>query len=356
MNLFRRLFNASPTEPKSADKPPMTEKTPEPSAEPAASAAPTPDAPTEPLLALDNSLSSEPLAPTAVVTKPLDPDSLISLNLDGVTRELSPDQVVNIPTANHLLYGVASHVGSVRSNNQDAAFTLFSVGRSADEIPDFGLFIVADGMGGHHDGEKASALVSRAIATHVTQSIYMPLLMGENVANTNQTPMNELLIGAVEKANSELNVKVPDGGTTLSSCLVIGSMAFIAHVGDSRIYLIQRDQIEQITRDHSLVQRLIELDQLTPEEAVDHPQHNVLYRALGQNETVEVDTLTRRLPPRSRLLICSDGLWNLVKNQEMLDIVQQTSNPQDACNKLVTMANMRGGMDNITVVLLYMPG
>jgi protein phosphatase len=137
--------------------------------------------------------------------------------------------------------------------------------------------------------------------------------------------------------------------------MVIGGMAYIAHVGDSRIYLIQRDQIEQITRDHSLVQRLIELDQLTPEEARDHPQHNVLYRALGQNDSVEVDTLTRRLPKNSRLLICSDGLWNLVQDHEMVDVVRQFNNPQEACNKLIAMANMRGGTDNITVVLLYMP-
>ncbi|MDZ4764950.1 MAG: PP2C family serine/threonine-protein phosphatase [Chloroflexota bacterium] len=362
MNIIRRLFNN-----------PTNEEL-KPTAEPLIAPETLPNAMPPPLVSLatstgeialntdtlttdiTNDRADDPLdAPvaTAIVTKPLDPDSVSSLNLEGATRELVPDQLYGHLLHNHLTFGVASHVGAVRSNNQDAAFTLFSAGRSADEIPDFGLFIVADGMGGHHDGEKASALVARVIAAQVTKSIFMPIIQGDNIS---QNPISELLINAVEKANADLNVKVPEGGTTLSSCLVIGGMAYVAHVGDSRIYLAQRDTIEQITRDHSLVQRLIELDQLTPEEARDHPQHNVLYRALGQNESVEVDTLTRRLPPRSRLLICSDGLWNLVEDHELLDVIRQFNNPQEACNKLIAMANMRGGVDNITVVLLYMPG
>jgi protein phosphatase len=138
--------------------------------------------------------------------------------------------------------------------------------------------------------------------------------------------------------------------------VIIGDLAYIAHVGDSRIYLIHRGSIEQITRDHSLVQRLIELGQLTPEEAVDHKQPNVLYRALGQNELVEVDTLTRRLPPYSCLLLCSDGLWNQVSDDEILDIIMKHTNPQEACAKLIALANMRGGIDNVTAILLKLPG
>ncbi|MEO8397294.1 MAG: SpoIIE family protein phosphatase, partial [Chloroflexota bacterium] len=138
--------------------------------------------------------------------------------------------------------------------------------------------------------------------------------------------------------------------------IIIGDLAYIAHVGDSRIYLLTKDSIEQLTRDHSLVQRLIELDQLTPEEAADHPNKNMLYRALGQNEAVEVDTLTRRLPPKARLLFCSDGLWNQVEEKDIVEVVKQTANPQEACNKLIALANKRGGADNVTVILLQMPG
>jgi serine/threonine protein phosphatase PrpC len=172
----------------------------------------------------------------------------------------------------------------------------------------------------------------------------------------NQEPITETLISAIQKANTEVLHRVPDGGTTVTSAVIIGDLAYIAHVGDSRLYLFNKDTVEQLTRDHSLVQRLIELDQLTPAEAAEHPNKNMLYRALGQGETIEVDTLTRRLPPKSRLLICSDGLWNQVEDKEIADIIKQTANPQEACNKLIALANARGGGDNVTVLLLQMPG
>src|SRR5690606_697009 len=131
---------------------------------------------------------------------------------------------------------------------------------------------------------------------------------------------------------------VPDGGTTLTTMTVIGDLAYITHVGDSRIYMMSGDRVEQLTRDHSLVQRLIELDQLTPSEAADHPQKNVLYRALGQTETLEIDVLTRRLTPHSRFLICSDGLWNLADERELREIVMKNADPQTACDQLVALA------------------
>ena len=163
------------------------------------------------------------------------------------------------------------------------------------------------------------------------------------------------MISAVQKANAEVIARVPDGGTTLTAVAVIGDLAYVVHVGDSRVYLVTKDGIEQMTRDHSLVQRLIELDQLTREEANSHPQKNVLYRALGQNETLEVDALTRRLPPNSRLMLCSDGLWNMVSEKEIQEITMSHTNPQEACDKLVALANMYGGSDNITAVMLRVP-
>lgn len=286
-------------------------------------------------------------------TKPLEGEVHLLNLTEGATRELPPETLIAQTGSHHLIFGQATDVGSVRSNNQDAAFAFFATPRSIDDMPDFGIFIVADGMGGHHDGEKASAITMRTVATQITKSIYIPLLAGENA---NQIPISEALVAAVDKANAEVASRVPDGGTTLSVCVIIGGLAYIAHVGDSRIYLITRDSMEQITRDHSLVQRLIELGQLTQEEAAEHNQKHVLYRALGQNESVEVDTLTRRLPPRSRLLICSDGLWGQVAERDILDTIKQYPHPQEACNKLVSLANSRGGIDNVTVILLHLPG
>ncbi len=271
---------------------------------------------------------------------------------DGITRPLPPETVIS-SSNEHLLFGQATDVGMVRTNNQDAVFSFVSTSRSSQQRPDFGLFVVADGMGGHHDGEKASAITASMVASYITHYIFLPMLNSDE--DTERVPVTESMISAVQKANADIITKVPDGGTTLTAVAVIGDLAYVAHVGDSRIYLVTKDNIEQITRDHSLVQRYVELNLLTREEASVHAQKNVLYRALGQSETLEVDALTRRLPPNSKLMLCSDGLWNLVSDEEIMDIVSKHSNPQEACDKLVALANAHGGSDNITVILLRIP-
>lgn len=329
MDLFRRLFNQSNNQPDNAAQPAEKAKEKE-SSKPESSYVETrPAAPP----------STQPLASATVV--------------DGATRPLPPETVIS-SSNEHVIFGQATDVGMVRTNNQDSVFSFLATSRSADQRPDFGLFIVADGMGGHHDGEKASAITTNLVASYVMNHIYLPMLDGENDAD--RVPITEAMIGAVQKANADVIAKIPDGGTTLTAAAIVGDLAYIAHVGDSRIYLITKDgEIEQITRDHSLVQRLIELDQLTREEANSHPQKNVLYRALGQSETLEVDALTRRLPPSGRLMLCSDGLWNMVTEQEMAEIAMKSSNPQEVCDKLVALANTHGGTDNITAIILQIP-
>jgi serine/threonine protein phosphatase PrpC len=329
MDLFRRLFS-------------QTNAKPETSASPAALNKPAEPAKAEQLP------HTEPLpATTGSDTLPTPPSAA-----DGATRPLPPETVI-ASSNEHISFGQATDVGMVRTNNQDSVFSFVATSRSAEQRPDFGLFVVADGMGGHHDGEKASALAARLVAAYVTHHVYMPILNGEHDAD--RVPITEAMIASVQKANADIIVKVPDGGTTCTSVAVVGDLAYIAHVGDTRAYLITKDGAEQITRDHSLVQRLIELDQLTKEEAAVHHQKNVLYRALGQSENLEVDALTRRLPPNSRLLVCSDGLWNMISEQEMIDIIMSHSNPQEACDKLVALANTHGGTDNITAILLHVP-
>lgn len=291
------------------------------------------------------------------IAKPVATSPLPSRNIsDGVTRPLVPDKAFPNPDepyashGEHLAFGQYTDVGRVRSNNQDAALSFFVSGRSAEAHPDFGLFIVADGMGGHHDGEKASAITTRVMATQVANTVYLPSLMVDN--DVERATITEAMISAVQKANQEVKKNVPEGGTTVTAVAVIGDLAHFVHVGDSRAYLVTKEGLEQVTRDHSLVQRLIELGQLTKEEANDHPQKNVLYRALGQNDSVEVDTLTRRLPSNCRLLLCSDGLWSQVEERDLFEITMNTPDPQQACEKLVALANARGGTDNITAIIL----
>ncbi|NJL92670.1 MAG: serine/threonine-protein phosphatase [Anaerolineae bacterium] len=223
------------------------------------------------------------------------------------------------------------------------------------EQPEFGLFIVADGMGGHQEGERASATAARTVARHAYGEILVPLLAEQEYANSNRPTITEVLREAIQEANQDVSRVVPDGGTTVTAVAIIGDLAYIGHVGDSRAYLVTTESIEQLTRDHSLVQRLIELDQLTPAEAADHPQRNVLYRAIGQNDTIDVDAITRRVPPGARLLMCSDGLWNMVPEEEIKNVVLGSPSPQSACESLVKMANSRGGPDNISVIIVKMP-
>lgn len=285
-------------------------------------------------------------------TRPLTADVIGDLQADGVTRPLPPDVAHDLVGVCHAIFGQATDMGRVRTNNEDSIFSFLSSSRTADAIPDFGLFVVADGMGGHSEGERASAIAARTVAMHVLRETYLPLYDHDD----RNTPIAEVVTNAIQRANEAVVQNLDDGGTTVSVAVLIGDLAYFGHVGDSRIYLISKGKIERITRDHSWVQRLIELDQLTPDEANEHPQKNLLYRALGQSDTLEADTLMRRMPLSSRLVLCSDGLWNQVADADILAAVTQSESPQDACQRLVAMANSAGGPDNISVIVVQLPG
>lgn len=279
------------------------------------------------------------------------------------TRPLDPVPTAPNPTG-HIMFGQASDVGMMRENNQDAVLSFFATSKTVDEQPDFGVFVVADGMGGHIHGERASAIATRVVAQQMMDNIYSPLLRGENLNDAGRPTIAEALISAVKNANEEILASMRGSdeqtGTTVTALVILDSWAHLAHVGDSRAYLVSHDEkggtIEQITRDHSLVQRLIELGQLQPEEADEHPKRNVLYRAVGQQEDLEVDTLSRRLRPGNSILICSDGLWGLVGEGDIQKTILNTPDPQEACEKLIALANSHGGNDNITAVVLKIPG
>ena len=252
----------------------------------------------------------------------------------------------------HWRIGRASDVGLVRPHNEDSLLTSESIfqGNAVDDS--IGLFIVADGMGGHQAGEVASSLAARIVANHLTRDVYMPYLLRDVQPETNTMPLVEALQNAVEAANQAVHTQVPGSGTTLTCALIINSRAYLAHVGDSRAYLYYNQQLTQITHDHSYVDKLVELGQLSVEAAAVHPHRNVLYRAVGQGDQLEIDVHLLDLPQSSRLLLCCDGLWGMLSDAEIQATLATAPTPQEACDQLIAAANKAGGRDNITAVIV----
>lgn len=206
----------------------------------------------------------------------------------------------------HAVIGTANATGVERSHNEDALVVLTGNFSGQESLPDFGLYVVADGMGGHRSGEVASSLSVRTVARRLTEQTVLQLFDLE--AREDLAPLQEMVRRALEEANQTVVSRVPGGGTTLTAVVVLGEQMTIGHVGDSRAYVIRNGESKVITRDHSLVERLRELGQLTPEEAATHPQRNVLYRAIGQGANLEVDVFTLPVPRGGYLLVCSDEI------------------------------------------------
>jgi PPM family protein phosphatase len=242
--------------------------------------------------------------------------------------------------------------GLVREHNEDALFTMGSTILSGESQLPFGLFIVADGMGGHQHGEIASGVAVRTSVEYLSAKLF-PRLTGMQ-SEPQEESLQEILENCVAEVNQNVIRKAPGGGTTLTLAVLIGSQLTIAHVGDSRAYFIYNDgHSEVITQDHSLVNRLVELGEITEDEAAVHPRRNVLYRAIGQVEYFKPDINTFLFPEACHLLLCSDGLWGVIPQEELIKIVTNNSNPSEACFKLVETANSAGGPDNISVILAH---
>ena len=268
--------------------------------------------------------------------------------VDHSQDDTPPETTENyLPPGLHI--GKISDIGRERERNEDSFFVFEAVLQYEYGQEPFGLFIVADGMGGHQKGELASSLATRTVANQLLTDVYLPYLSPEKNTLAHK-PINDALLAALENANLVVQQSVPEGGTTLTTALVMGNNAYIAHIGDSRAYFLTPDQIKQITTDHSLARRLEEIGQGTQTELAN--VQNVLYRALGQGAKIDVDTHIQHLPPAGSLLLCSDGLWGLVGVEALQKIIQDSETPQKACEKLVAAANENGGHDNITAVII----
>ncbi|MFC2054009.1 PP2C family protein-serine/threonine phosphatase [Chloroflexota bacterium] len=273
-------------------------------------------------------------------------------NREGNVRTPTPESDRSgVP---QIIPGIGFSIGKKREHNEDALFTFTTNLESGNTQINMGLYIVADGMGGHEHGELASENTVRIMASKIIQRL--PSFISNSDLAISLDSIQELMKESTLDAHNEVLKNVPGGGTTLTAALVLGDQITISHVGDSRAYAITSEgKMKMLTHDHSLVMRLIELGRITPEEAAVHPQRNVLYRALGQVDSIELDIITYTLPVSSYLLLCSDGLWGVVGDDKISEIITTSPSPNIACQRMIEAANTAGGPDNITAILIQMP-
>ena len=269
-----------------------------------------------------------------------------------------------------MLSGHATSRGRVRPNNEDALGDLLLTMIDGQGQPRLiGCFIIADGMGGEARGELASQIAAQSILEAVTRRLALPLLQPSEsqasdwsgAADTleRERQMREALLEGFHNANRQIRSLVHAQGnaigTTATALLILGGQALIAHIGDSRAYRLNSGVLSVLTEDHSYVQRLIQLGQLDPDDRSGHLRRSALYRALGQQDTLEVDLVACPLEAGDRLLLCSDGLWDAVPEAALLPLLadqERETTPTALAAQLVTMADQAGGQDNSSAIVI----
>ncbi len=229
-------------------------------------------------------------------------------------------------------------IGSKRTMNQDSVYC------NENSVGSFqNLFIVADGMGGHKAGDYASRLCVEKMVDSIkkSKSVTPVTILEEAVTGANTDVL----------AEAKTNVEYEGMGTTMVACTLQENTLYIANIGDSRLYIIN-DDIKQITKDHSWVEEMVKKGEITESQARIHPQKNIITRALGIDETVHADYFEVDVRPDDKILMCSDGLTNMVEDDDIEYIVRHSSSIEKAVENLVAKANENGGKDNITVILV----
>jgi protein phosphatase len=234
------------------------------------------------------------------------------------------------------MVSIISDKGNVRSFNEDYA--------KYSETEDYNIYIVCDGMGGHNAGEIASKMATEGLIEYIKN-------------NFSKKDHLEILRKGIEKVNLDIfnASKEKDEchgmGTTITACLVIGDKAIVANVGDSSSYLIRGNEMVKITKDHSLVQELVDLGTISEIQAAHHPKKNIITRAVGTNDSVEVDIFTIEKNKFDIFMLCSDGLTNEITKEDIISAIDEEESLEDTCHRLVNVAKNNGGRDNITVLL-----
>jgi serine/threonine protein phosphatase PrpC len=247
--------------------------------------------------------------------------------------------------------GIGWHPGIKRQArpNEDSVTALRGTCVYKDQLVPFGLFIVADGMGGHEFGQEASHIAVRTMTQSVLQCVVTSGEMSDEL-------FRDILINGVQQAHEAIGLyareREVDMGTTLTAAMVVNTKAYVVNVGDSRTYHYRSlDGLSQITRDHSLVAQLVATGAITSEEVYTHPQRSKLYRSLGDRRSIKVDSFTVDLQAGDWLLLCSDGLWEMVRPPEIERIMASRGTARQKSDMLVQAALQGGGSDNVSVIV-----
>lgn len=238
-----------------------------------------------------------------------------------------------------LKYGIRTDRGLKRQLNEDNCNVL--IGYSG--VP--ACFVIADGMGGHNCGEVASKKAVDLACTHLLEANWetedIPGLLRNTISSVNNELYNFSLLDEATKGM----------GTTLIVSVLKNRILFIGHVGDSRVYIIRGNSIKKVTCDHSFIEELVKNGTITKDEAVNHPKRNMITRAVGYELALQVDTYEIDVIENDQVLLCTDGLTNMLTEDEIMDIITRTEDPQFTCDTLIQTANTNGGEDNITVII-----
>ena len=257
-----------------------------------------------------------------------------------------PDTNIDVPTEKQRIVGSLSDVGKVRETDED----FVSVLKLSGAFGTVHILAVADGMGGHAKGEEASKIALNAIARAVIPELF------------NDTPFTELLEKGIQNANQDIldyTAKHPESsgmGTTSVCAVVKGNEVHLANVGDSRAYVVSDDEIRGVTKDHSFVQALVDEGKITQAEAREHPKKNIITKAVGISPSIEADKSILTLGSDESLLLCCDGVIAHLTDEDIHKIINDSPDPQSACQKIVDTANERGGSDNISLIILSAGG
>ncbi len=273
---------------------------------------------------------------------------------------------IAFPNGVHVLAAGDSDAGNVRRSepNEDSTLVLQFQRVHESHATPVGVFIIADGMGGHDNGQGASRMAVNVIADKIVHELLLPPLEAEKSGGLTASvpPMEEdtligVFKGAVEEANNVLvqtnQHDKTDMGSTITGFMIVGDSAFIINVGDSRTYMLREDTLYQLTNDHSLVAQLLAGGLIEPDDVYTHPQRSQIFRSLGDKMNVQVDDFKQQLLPGDILLSCSDGLWEMVRNPQITDILKNAHDPQTACTQLIEAANANGGEDNVSAVIVF---